>query len=368
MRIALRELMRQPGRFLPVGGALTLLVILLVVLGGFLDGLELGQTGAYRAHEGNVLVFSEDVELQLQRSLVGGDQRDALAGVEVVAEVGGLSQIFTTAGTGSEDDELADVALFGYDLATDVVPEPPSDGGAVVDTALGDVLGVEEGDSLLIGPASVEITVAALVDDLSQGSPTIWLGTEQWRTVVESANPTALPPQGSSQALVARPSGEMTETELSDVAQSVTDTVEGVEVATVAETIGALDVVQQQSGTFAGIIGVTFAVTLLVVALFFALITLERTGLYAVLKAIGARSSDLLIGLSVQALVISIVALVIGVVGSLVFTALLPPEIPVRLVPSRLVAIGVGTVATALIGSLFTLRRILSIDPAEAIG
>lgn len=43
MRIALKELLRQPGRFVPVGVALTLLVMLLVVLGGFLDGLELSQ-------------------------------------------------------------------------------------------------------------------------------------------------------------------------------------------------------------------------------------------------------------------------------------------------------------------------------------
>ncbi len=41
MRIALKELIRQPGRFASVGAALTLLVVLLVVLGGFLDGLEL---------------------------------------------------------------------------------------------------------------------------------------------------------------------------------------------------------------------------------------------------------------------------------------------------------------------------------------
>ncbi len=58
MRIALKELLRQPGRFVPVGVALTLLVMLLVVLGGFLDGLELSQTGAYRAHDNRLLVFA----------------------------------------------------------------------------------------------------------------------------------------------------------------------------------------------------------------------------------------------------------------------------------------------------------------------
>ena len=49
MTIALRELLRRPGRFAPVVAALSLLVLLLVVLGGFLDGLSLNQTGALRA-------------------------------------------------------------------------------------------------------------------------------------------------------------------------------------------------------------------------------------------------------------------------------------------------------------------------------
>lgn len=58
MRVFFKELVRRPGRFLPVGGALTMLVVLLVVLGGFLDGLELNQTGPYRFHEGRLLAFS----------------------------------------------------------------------------------------------------------------------------------------------------------------------------------------------------------------------------------------------------------------------------------------------------------------------
>ena len=88
--------------------------------------------------------------------------------------------------------------------------------------------------------------------------------------------------------------------------------IDGVQLATPAEAIDALPVVQQQSTTFEGIIGVTFVVTLLVVALFFALITLERVALYSVLKALGARTFDLVAGISVQAIGVSLVALVLG--------------------------------------------------------
>ena len=44
---------------------------------------------------------------------------------------------------------------------------------------------------------------------------------------------------------------------------------------------------------FNQIIGVTLVIAVVVVALFFALLTVERVGLYGMLKAIGARSRTL---------------------------------------------------------------------------
>ena len=50
----------------------------------------------------------------------------------------------------------------------------------------------------------------------------------------------------------------------------------------------------------------TFVVAGLVVALFFALLTLERVGLFGVLKAVGASSRTLAAGLALQAVLIAL--------------------------------------------------------------
>ncbi len=370
MSIALKELFRQPRRFSAVTGAMTLLIVLLVVLGGFLDGLELSQTGAYRAHDGNVLVFDDTSERQLQRSRVPTTVADELSVQPGIAAVGSLDATFTVAGIADEAagvdgrDELEDVALFGYDLATDVLPEPPTAGEAIVDEQLRRVADVEVGDIIEIGPSAEPVTIAAIVDDLTNGAPTVWVGVEEWRRLVALGNPSAVPPEGTAQILVVRPAATPAE------AVTAVDGagLGGVEAITVDEAIEALDVVQQQSSTFQGIISVTFIVVLLVVALFFALITLERVGLYAVFKALGARTGELLLGLSAQAVVISLVAIAVGFALSALFVSFLPPELPLRVEPARLGQIALGTIVTALLGSLFTARRILRIDPAEAIG
>ncbi len=356
MNLGLKELQRTPSRFLPVTVAMTLLVVLLTVLGGFLDGLELSQTGSYRAQSGRSWAFSESSELQLGRSVIDAETRSALADDPGVDAVGQLSQIATTAGTedaGQDPDALRDVVFIGYELATDVLPEPPAN-GVIVDSALADLMEIEVGDLLLIGPAAEPVEIAAFVDDLTQGSPTVWASTENWRAAAASLA-ADLPPEGSSQAVIVE-TGE------------TIDAPEGVEIADTDTVIGALATVQQQSSTFRGIISVTFVVTLIVVALFFALLTLERVKQYAVLKAVGASTRDLLTALVSQALAITTVAVVIGIALSFLFISFLPPDLPLRIEPTRLTVIAIGTMATALLGSLFTFRRIDRIDPAEAIG
>lgn len=362
MRVALRELRRRPGRFLPVGGALTVLVLLLAVLGGFLDGLTLNQTGSYRTQAGRLFVVTEGTELQLSRSRITPDQRAAVEAIDGVAAVGSLGSTATTVAVPGQA-ELEDVIVYGYGLGTDVLPEPPPPGVAIVDSRLAALTGVKQGDVLELGSAAVEVTVGQFVADISQGSPTIWVEPGTFGDIAQSANPAGVPKSGLG-TLVVKPAVGVDLDDLADRIEAAVD----IEVADVDEIIAALPVVTQQAATFKGIIGVTFVVTLLVVTLFFALLTLERVRLYAVLKAVGARTLDLVAGVAVQAVAVAVVALVIGGVLAVAFTAVLPAQLPVRLEETRAIQIAIGVVATALAGGLFTLRRILRVDPATAIG
>lgn len=365
MTIALKELRRQAGRFAPVLIAMTLLVVLLVVLGAFLDGLEASQTGVLRAQGDRLLVASDDAELAPTRSSLDPEIADAVATVAGVDATGWLSQIATTAALVASAADAADagaepviedVVLVGHDLGTEVVPAPGADDEVVVDQNLADLTGVAEGDVVAVGPDQVELTVTSLVDDVTAGSPSLWVSTDVWLQLAASIDPTTQP---SRQLLVI---------EGTAAPAAITDAADGIQVATVDEAIAADDVVTQQSGTFQGIIAVTFVVALLVVALFFVLLTIERVRLYAMLKAIGAQTRDLVTGLAVQAVVIAVAAVVLGITISLALLQFVPPDLPLTVEPTRLVFLGIATVAVAVVGALGTLRRIIDIDPADAIG
>jgi putative ABC transport system permease protein len=106
----------------------------------------------------------------------------------------------------------------------------------------------------------------------------------------------------------------------------------------------------------------------LVVALFFALLTLERIGLYSVLKAVGASSPQIFAGVVLQAVVVAVVSFLFGGLLMWLATLVLPAEIPVALVPSRAVQIAVGLVVMSAFGAAVSLRRVVRVDPASAIG
>ena len=126
--------------------------------------------------------------------------------------------------------------------------------------------------------------------------------------------------------------------------------------------------VTQQESVFTSIIGTTFAVAGIVVALFFALLTIERVGLLGVLKAIGASSRTLAAGLTLQAVLIATGSLVIGSLLALGFAQVIPDTVPLELSVDRFVFTAVGLVAAAVLGSAISFRRIVRIDPASAVG
>lgn len=368
MRIALRELWRRPGRFLPVGAAFTLLVLLLLVLGAFLDGLYLGQTGAMRAQGRSVLVYSDDARLQINLSRLDGAVADAVAAVDGVEEVGGLGTATVPARVPASeglDDDLVDVAVIGYERSTDVLPEPPGEGEAVVDRRLEDIAGVEIGDTLRIGPDEEEVTISAWVEDTTMGRPSIWVEPDTWRRIQTAASPVNAVSEDAFQILSVAVADDA---DLAEVAGRIDEVTGATTTVTVDEAIAAMPGVEQQSQVFSAIIAITFGVAGLVVALFFALLTLEREWLYAVLKAVGGRSLDLIAGVTAQAAVVAAGAIILGGAIGIGLLGAVPAELPVRLEPARLAQVAGGALLTAVIGGMTTLRRILRIDPAQTIG
>jgi putative ABC transport system permease protein len=369
MRLALRELRRRPGRFVVAASILGVIAVLLMFLGGLLDGLLASSTGAYRAQRADVVVYSANARESLVRSRIEPADRALIEGVDGVEAVGGLGSV-QLGGRPSDDPQSRDLisaVLLGYELAPVGLPDTPPARGTVIADSSARADGVAEGDVVLLGPARTPVEVVGFVDDTRySGQTSLWGSLETWQDVITANRPDRAYADGAVQALVVRSDGA----DGGDLAQAIDAATESRTTSlTLGAAIDALPGVSQQRSTFNQIIGVTALVALVVVALFFALITVERTALYGILKAVGASSWTLFAGVALQAVVVTATASVVGAGAALVLDALVPPgSIPFEVTPSRLASSVALMLVAAVIGSAFSLRRVLRIDPASAIG
>ena len=367
MRIALRELRRRPSRFATATVILTLIAVLLMFLGGLLDGLLRDATGAVRAQDADLIVYSSTAQDSFFRSRITPEQRAQIEAVPGVGEVGGLGVALLggrVPGNGPRD--LADLAVFGYQIPPEGVGAPPPAGQAYADEVL-KASGIDVGTEVLVGPARTPVEVIGFVSDTNfSGQGSLWVAPDTWRDVQNANRPDATVGTDVFQALVVRAEG-VSPAQLATDIDAATDG--ATSTLTVDEAVNALPGVEQQSAVFNQIIGVTVLVAVVVVALFFALLTVERTGLYGVLKAIGARSRTLFAGVIVQAVLVTAVACTVGAALAVALDLAIPAgSIPFALTPARVVSSVVFLLLASVIGCAFSLRRVLRIDPAAAIG
>jgi len=360
MGLALRELRRRPSRFTVATIVLTFLTVLLLLLGGLLDGLFLGSTGAIRAQPADVIVYSSNARDSFLRSRIDDTLRATVESVDGVDTVGGVGVLLLGADPADGGDTV-NVAVIGYEQPAAGVPEPPAPGSAWADDSLRDQ-GVRTGDTLLVGPARTPIAVVGFVSDtnfLQQSG--LWVDLPTWRAAQNANRPDSFVTDDVVQVLAIRGSGDLAAT---------IDAATGGATATLTrdEAVYALPGVTEQESTFNAIIYSTLLVVLAVVGLFFSLLTLERTALYGVLKAIGASTRRLFAGVVVQAVVVAVIAFVIGSALAMAAGAVLPANVPLQLTVGRFLFTFVALVIAAVLGSAISLRRVTRIDPASAIG
>ena len=364
MNLGLKEMQRTRARFTFVTAALTFLVLLVLLLGALSDGLFYGATGAIRTARADAYVFDADDDGSLVRSRVPDSLAGELAtrpGVEAATPVG----LLLTSGTGPRG--TLDLALFGLgaggagqpaDVVAGRFPGPAERGVAAVDESLQDK-GVGLGNTLTVGSTPIRV-VGVVKDAKYQSQPTVWTSVPTWREARAQVRPETRGETGLVTAVALR---LIPGTPASDVALPPGFTARSAE-----GTYLAIPGVEQQKSTLTIIRYAVLIVAGLVVALFFALLVLEKRELLAALKAVGVTTGRIAAGLLTQALLVAAVAVLIGAAVARPVGLVLPDSVPAQFRISSVVTTAVLVLAAAAVGVALSLRRVARIDPATALG
>lgn len=361
--IARAELRHGRSRFALLAGLVALLAFLVFVMTGLSTGLgDATVSGVRRLTDGATLVaYTPDA----QRSLARSDL--PVAQVAVLASAPGVT------GAWPVGQSMASVEGAAHRLAVAVVgvpaeaPMAPSElasqpDGLVLDRNGASEAGVEIGDTVTLTPGEVHLTVTGLADLGSiQHAPVAATDLATWqrlRYAPFADDPASVPDRAG--AVLVTVAGDPT------AARSAA-TAAGLDVASGEEAVSAVPGFAAETGTIGMLRGFLFAISALLVAVVFWVLTLQKEGALAVLRTGGASRGLLLGSYLVQVLAVSAAGVVVGLVAAGGAAALLPPGTFVLTASAAASAAGL-LVALALVGSASSLRRLLTVDPLLSLG
>lgn len=123
-----------------------------------------------------------------------------------------------------------------------------------------------------------------------------------------------------------------------------------------------------QTTTFEFMIGFLMVISLVVIAVFLYILTMQKLPNYAVLRAQGIPSSMLVKATIYQSLLIVLIGLVISGAITWATGALLPLGVPIYFDLPVLLMVSAGLIVISVLAALIPIRKIIKIDPVTVIG
>ncbi len=366
MHLGLRELRRQPGRFVPLGLAVTLLSALVLAFSGIGTSHVRDLNDAVANSSADLLVLADGAEGAIQASRIDHDHVATVAALDGVDDARPIGEARVG---GRIDGDLYDVSLWGAGPGGPGAPEvvdgraPQGPGEAVVDLADAH-LDLAIGSTLRIADTGDELEIVGLTEERRFASiPTVVVTYEQWEATLDATYPDA---DEVEPTLI----GVQTSTgaDIDEVAARIAATDAPLAAEAPAVLAAGLPGIAGVRASFATATIVALVAVSAVVGLFFLVSLAGRRRSLEALRAVGAPPRTLASAMLTQAILVMAVgnALAGGVVG--IASVLLPARVPLSLSAGLWVIVSAVSTVVAVLSVSVAARRLRSLDPAEALG
>ena len=363
MFVAFKEIRRSLGRFSLLTSAVALLVLLLLFFQAVAGTLTSGLTGGLESSAADVLVYDKEARRNPATSIVATSVQDEVA---AAADVVATSPIGLSVFTATTDGAAIDVTLVGGDPSGPSVPAdvaegrlPRSRGEALFSgSSFDDPIGI--GQEVSVG--GVALTVVGTADDAAFNVlPTLYVPFEDY---VAAARARAGAPIDVAPSLIGVEVADGADPEA--VAQSLTDTIDGIEALDRAAAVDALPGVGAITQSFSILYLLLYLVVAIVTGVFLLILTVQKEDALVLLRAVGASNRDMIGSVVIQALVVVGLGALIGSAVAAGLLALTRDVFGATLSPVTTVTTVGVIVVLGLLASVGAVRRVLAIDPINA--
>ena len=355
MFLAINEILKEKSRFILITAVIILISYLVFFLTALAYGLANSYTQSIDKWDASGIILAKNANNNISRSLLFSDNYKSLIN-ENVAPLGvGAATVNVD---GSED-----VSLFGIDTETFLLPKVSSgskianNNEIAVSSELKSI-GVNIGDEIKFQGGESSYNVVGFVDNASfQATPVVYMTLDAWRIAAsESSGMTGMRDDTTISALITRDENKPEYSTDKFSWQPIKD------------FVFELPGYKPQVLTFSLMIGFLIAIAAFVLAIFIYILTMQKKSIFGVLKAEGVPSSYIGRSVIVQALVLSLFGLAVGMLLALLTGLLLAGKVPFTVNILFFTGIVFLFLACSVVGGLASVRSVAKIDPVEAIG
>ncbi|MGI8282230.1 ABC transporter permease [Bacillus mycoides] len=351
MFLALKELKQSKLRYGLIGTIMILLSFLVLIISGLANGLSNANASSILEMKAKKFVVSEDAEGKLLRSQIKKEDVDTVL-AQVNEKEAVPMHIAMSTFEKKESSKKVDIAIFTNKQDSFITPKviegkssDLADNEIIIDKSAKNK-GLALNDEI-VDPISKKVfkVVGFIENEMFSHAPVAYMNEKVWESI-------ALPHQK----------------EYNVIALNTDKEINNAKVVDKKEVLQSIPGYKEEQGTLTMIIAFLLVITALLIGVFFYVITLQKTQQLGVLKAIGTKNSYLANSLVVQAVFLTVVALIVGIGLTLAVQTVFPESMPFLLTTTMMVQYSIIFIVISVLGTLISLYQVLKVDALEAIG
>ncbi|MEK3715014.1 ABC transporter permease [Paenibacillus sp. FSL R7-0333] len=370
MFLAIREMRHSKARYSLIMVIMLLVSFLVLFVTGLARGLAYANISALKNMPANYFAVQSDADHTFRRSQLTDTELAAarsVAGEANATPLGVQTSTITAAGA----EVKADITFFAVDMTGMLAPRVIEgagftnevQGSAVADSKL-EQSGVTIGSTIRDQASGMSWTVTGFVKDSSYShTPVVYINQLDWQAMKQGTV------QGSGGSGNANAPYNVIALDVTAAqAGQIADQLQSVEVITQKQAISSVPGYSAEQNSLLMMIVFLFVIAAVVLAVFFYVITIQKTSQFGILKAMGTKMSYLAWSVIGQVMLLSVASLVLGILLTLGMNMGLPDTMPFELDGQTMAMTSLLFIGMSLLGSLISVARVAKVDALEAIG
>lgn len=358
MNLAWKEMKYNKKNFILIGITIILMIFMVIFLSGLTNGLARVISAGLDKSGAEYFAVSKDAENIISASNIS--ENDAVKISDMTGDKTALLNVKRSYITYGNSDEKEGIAYFGVDADEFISPQV-TEGSNLSDTAdtvvLNDVMkdkGIKVGDEIVDSASKTKLKVIGFTKDAYYSHTSVgYVSLKTYLNMEKKINPFY---KTSYNALAIKG------TDIDNIKLS------GITVATKSEIVNNLPGYTAEKITINMIIWVLVIITGAILAVFFYIITLQKTKQYGVMKALGMKNGEIALILIKQVAMMSFIGTSLGVLLAYGLSLVLPSAMPFYFKLSDALIISGVFIMISIAGGILSVRRVAKVDPLIIIG